>query len=115
MKKSNKVELKKCAVYVKSDNNVALKQALMPLYGEGKVKFSCYVFFFTDEKAPLIKSTALQMTFGTKGELTKDFRREIYESIYEKANLNDITVENISIDYNIGTDREQRYKDIENE
>ena len=55
------------------------------------------------------------MTFGTKGELTKDFRREIYESIYEKANLHDITIESISIDYNIGTDREQRYKDIENE
>lgn len=111
MQKSNKVELKKCAIYIKSDDNKTLKQVLMPLYGEGKVKFSCYVFFFTDEKTPLIKSTALQMTFGTKDELTKDFRREIYESIYEKANLHDITIESISIDYNIGTDSEQRYKD----
>ena len=115
MQKSNKVELKKCAIYIKSNDNKALKKALISLYNDSKIKFSCYVFFFTDEKAPLIKSTALQMTFGTKGELTKDFRREIYESIYEKANLHDITIESISIDYNIGTDREPRYKDIENE
>ena len=113
----DKVEMKKCMVRVKSNDAKSLKTALQALYDGDKVRFSCYVFFFTDENTPTINPThknIVQISFKTKNELTEDFRREIYESIYEKANAQNITINKIEIDYDTDKfpDGGKRYADV---